>query len=999
MDLARLRIPDRSQLVESDDDDDGDEYTDLDDGEVFDEFEEETEEKQEDVDDVWSRSPVLTQRSVLSPQDSDTDVDQDFDEVVRNSRKRKNDTVLLGRSIAKQAINEPMWTTTAGPVKGYISVSHNTNVFLQNKIVAQNRLKKFKCKVDPTFINNHVIGNVSSCVPGCKKGCHSLLSLKTHIDCRASSFANASTEQEVTQHLVGLLRLENQHVGMEPGNNGNIKYLIDGHPICTVFWAKAHGASEDKMKKVRAMLRNKSTITRHGNLGKSYKGAQADRCHAFWYNFFDMHCQRPNDELRLFPVNNSFRFIYDSYFVRWLEKQRQPAGCDNIQFMPSFSVFKKARHHPSFKDVTKRARHYHCLCSTCSCLNERRLKGFENNAHLAVWTTMFEAHEQDKLLWRKLEAARAAECRADPTGSILLQYDDTSSLGLPQLSNRGIKNLTTSRFHVIPFNICNYASGESVYVYTVKNRYKKGGNRLCTVIYHMLKKIKFGTHECRHARTLYLHADNASENKNNTFFTFLSELVQKGWYDKIIVEYGPPGHTHNGRDAVHHIHNRIAGNFFSMTLGEFQSKWVHSWRKENTMPTAVVADVQYDFDRRYFSNEKMSGHTNTTLDTDAVYAFKIERGKSNDIEVQWKSKPTDPIWRGADHQPHTPGFVLLNIIPVRVAPHVILPNQKVTAKPFIEQACGSTMKKVIESHLTEEQTDFTLNWLRQSMTYGSMPYQSIPGQQEPTKADWGPLVDIGAPGATGQFQLMEAAQDHEDQFWTLPQDLKNRADMLSEDLRRARDLVGGTPNIRYSTVKHAAARLQHAAAAAAAASSETTDESKQNLEIEQRQVSQTDLEGVELEEEKQWGAPAVQCVVGKFAVVEIEFADGSTGIDIMKIVKVRRQGDESEDGVIEEDNFDGICLVLNEGTANTQACYNGKWGKGDSHKLEMNYCWSVLYYFQKMVKSSKYLFKLPKAVTSFLQEEAARREKDWFSRPTKVDANDSDNDCLWDGSD
>jgi hypothetical protein len=52
------------------------------------------------------------------------------------------------------------------------------------------------------------------------------------------------------------------------------------------------------------------------------------------------------------------------------------------QFMPSFSVFKKARHHIEFKEVTKRSRHYHCLCSTCPCLNERRLKGFENNENI-----------------------------------------------------------------------------------------------------------------------------------------------------------------------------------------------------------------------------------------------------------------------------------------------------------------------------------------------------------------------------------------------------------------------------------------------------------------------------------------------------------------------------------------------------------------------------------------------------------------------------------------
>lgn len=63
--------------------------------------------------------------------------------------------------------------------------------------------------------------------------------------------------------------------------------------------------------------------------------------------------------------------------------------------------------------------------------------------------------------------------------------------------------------------------------------------------------------------------------------------------------YGPTGHTHNGNDAVHAIHNTVAGNFTSLTLGEFQTHFQHSWRKESNIPTAVVQEVQFDWKRRY----------------------------------------------------------------------------------------------------------------------------------------------------------------------------------------------------------------------------------------------------------------------------------------------------------------------------------------------------------------------------------------------------------------
>ena len=131
---------------------------------------------------------------------------------------------------------------------------------------------------------------------------------------------------------------------------------------------------------------------------------------------------------------------------------------------------------------------------------------------------------------------------------------------------------------MVPFNIMNYANGDSTYVYTSKNRYSKGGNRLCTVLYHILRRVKWGKHGCRHARTLILHADNFTENKNNVLLCFLCELIMRGWFDVIILEYGPPGHTHNGRDAVHYIHNRIAGMYYSFTL-------VHTNENVTTEPT------------------------------------------------------------------------------------------------------------------------------------------------------------------------------------------------------------------------------------------------------------------------------------------------------------------------------------------------------------------------------------------------------------------------------
>lgn len=47
----------------------------------------------------------------------------------------------------------------------------------------------------------------------------------------------------------------------------------------------------------------------------------------------------------------------------------------------------------------------------------------------------------------------------------------------------------------------------------------------------------------------------------------------RGWYDEVLLLYGPVGHTHNGIDADHKIHNQDLGAYTAGTLGEWVSKY------------------------------------------------------------------------------------------------------------------------------------------------------------------------------------------------------------------------------------------------------------------------------------------------------------------------------------------------------------------------------------------------------------------------------------------
>jgi hypothetical protein len=106
----------------------------------------------------------------------------------------------------------------------------------------------------------------------------------------------------------------------------------------------------------------------------------------------------------------------------------------------------------------------------------------------------------------------------------------------------------------------------STAICTLKGRYVKNPNRVITSLFHAIRMVKFGSHPCRGARELVLVADNASDNKNNDLFAFAAELIARGWFDSVMIVFGPVGHTHNGNDSIHYCHNQIVGNSFCVTL-------------------------------------------------------------------------------------------------------------------------------------------------------------------------------------------------------------------------------------------------------------------------------------------------------------------------------------------------------------------------------------------------------------------------------------------------
>jgi len=261
--------------------------------------------------------------------------------------------------------------------------------------------------------------------------------------------------------------------------------------------------------------------------------------------------------------------------------QREPG-------FPSYSTFVRALKDPQFNDVKPRPKHFHCRCPTHASLMAKIELAKHNPRERAEYDMLLRVHHQECKFWRNLESELQCQARTNPDKATVISYDDTSSMGFPRLTNRTVKNYPNDRVFMTPLNVTNHGTGENVYFYDFKNKWLHGADRMVTILYHVLYRIKTKpdaeatAHELGQKRctTLYLMADNAGLNKNNTVLAFVSELVMRGWYQEVQMLFGPVGHTHNGNDAVHYVHNQICGNFDSITPAELFQHYAATWKTE-----------------------------------------------------------------------------------------------------------------------------------------------------------------------------------------------------------------------------------------------------------------------------------------------------------------------------------------------------------------------------------------------------------------------------------
>jgi hypothetical protein len=340
--------------------------------------------------------------------------------------------------------------------------------------------------------------------------------------------------------------------------------------------------------------------------------------------------------------------------------------------------------------------------------------------------------------------------------------DDTTGVGYPHFTNRDRKSVAgRRRFEMTPWLCMDEARQEQMYVYS-QGGYSKGGNRWCTQMYLVIKALKESGTPAADARTCVIIGDNYSENKNNVDFAFCNELIMRGWYDNVYLYYGPVGHTHNGVDSVHHVHNQSACNYVLGTPADLANMFQQTWQ-EMTRPSFHILEKQLHW-KKYYQHHfaKIKGFTKTKKDPLTVHGFRFKRAKeSGTIEMHWKEVPSDSApWRGIGNVREGTGYRILRSRPQGV-PESVAPK-KMTAKKR-KAVLGDGVRKALKDEGMED----AYGWLKGVVDNGGfMKVNHVVQRQR--MGELGDLVEIGVGLHTARVRLIQDVPTTSEAFWSLP---------------------------------------------------------------------------------------------------------------------------------------------------------------------------------------------------------------------------------------
>ena len=569
----------------------------------------------------------------------------------------------------------------------------------------------------------------------CRRRCFRLLQDPDKIrEFRKPVFSQCSREKELNAFIHTQLQATQGSCTIK-GMDGTV------HTVCNTYYSRVHSISRKRLQTIKkAVAAGSMPDNRRRKSILSKASPKYDIALAFWDLFFEENCQRPNDDIRLFPVEKSYTDIYKEYFKPWFQRLVERGQYEETQ-KPGFDQWKRGRAHKKFADVQNRAKHTHARCTTCAELKALLLEGFKTGDRSLQYEQRRRLHDEEVTQWRQLEKTLKSEAVSNPHRTLLFTHDGTSALGLPRTTHRALKNMDPYRFEVVPWMIIEHTGNRKDYVYSPSNAIPKDANTLISQIHAAVRRGKSDYTHARHkARRLVFIADSASENKNNTLFAYCADLVENKWFDEIELLFGPVGHTHNGVDATHKIHNQNVASNFSGDLGHFVYNYSGGFNINR--PDASILQRTLDWTKYYKDSLRpISGFTNTTKDPETVRGFRIARDAEGKVGLTWKRDPAiEKDWRGSGGFKDTNGFYVFKSLPVGV-PEVS--SRKEITEDMAAKSKTLTCESMIKM-LRGQGLEASAKFNYECDTSGHIPVHRRLEDDALPAGEWGPLAEIGA---------------------------------------------------------------------------------------------------------------------------------------------------------------------------------------------------------------------------------------------------------------
>ena len=189
---------------------------------------------------------------------------------------------------------------------------------------------------------------------------------------------------------------------------------------------------------------------------------------------------------------------------------------------------------------------------------------------------------------------------------------------------------------------------------------------------------------------------------------YLTLLVQAGWFDEVRLLFGEVGHTHNGGDVVHKIHNQDLGGLFSADFGHLVWNYPKAWHYERNRPVPSVLDKMFDWKGWLTPNmRKLSGYTKTSFDPYSVRGWQVSKSKKTGVTVvKWKMDPAiEPEWRGIDGRFDSEGMHLFTALPQGLPP-TIAPGQDLLPDAYRKSMLSPMMAEMMMAEGTPQAVQY-----------------------------------------------------------------------------------------------------------------------------------------------------------------------------------------------------------------------------------------------------------------------------------------------------